>query len=127
VACYYLDTYSKDIPINSLLISLILFFGSIFVIGVLSISYGLIKLLTKKNAEINQINNEIIENTRALARKKEELEKTQTLLKEKNTELQNTLEDFYTLRIAVQKDMELGKVKEENEKIKESLSKLKSK
>lgn len=106
---------------------MILFFGSIFVIGVLSISYGLIKLLTKKNAEINQINNEIIENTRALARKKEELEKTQTLLKEKNTELQNTLEDFYTLRIAVQKDMELGKVKEENEKIKESLSKLKSK
>jgi hypothetical protein len=123
---YYMGSNYKDIPISALLISLILFFGSIFVIGVLSISHELIKLLAKKNVEINQINNEILDNSRALARKKEELEKTQALLKEKNAELQNTLEDFYTFRITMQKDMELGKVKEENEKIKKRLDKLKS-
>jgi hypothetical protein len=120
-----MNLFNGNIPINSLLINLILFFGSIFVIGVLSISYKLILLLTKKTIEISQINNDLTENTKTLAQKKEELEKTQTLLKEKNKELQNTLEDFYALRITMQKDLELGRVKEENEKIKERLDKLK--
>ncbi|MEK6967834.1 MAG: HAMP domain-containing protein [Nanoarchaeota archaeon] len=43
----------------------------------------------------------------------------------KNKELVETLDELYTLRIHLQKDMELGKVIEENSKIKERLDSLK--
>jgi diguanylate cyclase len=125
-AYYYTSLHYGNISISSLLISLILFFGSIFVVGILSISRSLIESLTKKTMETSQINNNLIDNTKMLSQKKEELEKTQTQLKEKNQELENTLEDFYTLRLAMQKDIELGRVKKENEKIKERLDELKT-
>jgi hypothetical protein len=77
---YYLSFYYIDLQISTLLIKYILFFGSIFVIGVLSISYKLIELLTKKTMELSEMNSKLMENTKSLAQKKEEPEVTKTLL-----------------------------------------------
>ncbi|OGF26340.1 hypothetical protein A2303_04055 [Candidatus Falkowbacteria bacterium RIFOXYB2_FULL_47_14] len=46
-------------------------------------------------------------------------------LDEKNKELERTLEDFYTIRLGMQRDLEKGTVSEENKKIRERLDKLK--
>lgn len=124
-AYYFLSTNYPDIPVSSLLISLILFFGAIFVIGILSISYQLIKILTRRTEELNSMNIALTENTNTLKGKHEELIKTRKLLEQKNTELEKTLEDFYTLRIGMQKDIEDNAVKEENKKIKARLENLK--
>jgi predicted PurR-regulated permease PerM len=125
IAFLFLQSNNSNIPISSLLICFILFFGAIFVIGVLSISYQLIKKLTQKTVELNKMNASLSENSNTLASKQEELIKMQGLLKQKNEELNKTLEDFYTIRIGMQKDMEKGKLEEENKMIKERLEKLK--
>jgi hypothetical protein len=80
VGFYYLSFYYIDLQISTLLIKYILFFGSIFVIGVLSISYKLIELLTKKTMELSEMNSKLTENTKSLSQKKEEPEVTKTLL-----------------------------------------------
>ena len=126
ISYYFLNIYSSNIPVSSLLISSILFFGAIFVIGVLSISYKLVKALTQKNTEMQKMNKALSEKSEKLIHKQEELDKTQKLLLEKNTELENTLEDFYTMRLGIQEDMKLGRIEEENKKIKERLDKLKT-
>ena len=108
-----------------MLISFILFFGAVFVITILSISYELVKALTVKSSQIDKTNKDLIANTKDLENKTNELKKTEQLLHEKNKELESTLDDFYVMRMALQKDMELGKVSEENRKIKERLDALK--
>lgn len=126
IAYLFLNTNYGNIPVNSLLISLILFFGAIFVICVLSISYQLINTLLQQSAKLHETNKSLADNTQILTTKQSELEKIQLLLKEKNSELQKTLENFYTLRIGMQKDLEAGKLEAENKKIKERLDELKS-
>ncbi len=54
-----------------------------------------------------------------------ELEEIKKELEKKNKELESTLDDFYTMRIGIQKDLELGRIEEENEKIKRRLDNLK--
>jgi hypothetical protein len=83
---YYLSSYYIDLQISTLLIRFILFFGSIFVIGILSVSYKLIELLTKKTMELSQANGKLAEDSETPTREEEGLEKTQTLLKEKDIE-----------------------------------------
>jgi hypothetical protein len=121
----FLDTNYPDIPVSSLLICLILFFGAIFVVGILSISYQLIKILTQRTEELNQINKTLTGNTNTLKTRQEELVKTREMLEQRNSELEETLDDFYTMRISVQKEIESNKIEEENKKIKERLDNLK--
>lgn len=83
---YYLSSYYIDLQISTLLIRFILFFGSIFVIGILSVSYKLIELLTKKTMELSQANSKLAEDSEIPTQDKEGLEKTQASLKEKNIE-----------------------------------------
>lgn len=53
------------------------------------------------------------------------LESAQQEIQKKNKELGETLEDFYTMRIGIQKDLEAGRIEEENKKIKEKLDNIK--
>lgn len=46
-------------------------------------------------------------------------------MSKKNKELEDTLEEFYTLRIGMANDLKKGQIDEENKKIKERLDKLK--
>jgi hypothetical protein len=117
---------SKVIPLNSLLISLILFFGSVFVIGVLTVSYQLVSVLIQKTKELSLSNKTISENSELLRNKQIDLEKMESILKEKNNELEKTLEDFYTVRLGMEKDIQAGKLEEENKNIKNRLDALKT-
>jgi ABC-type lipoprotein release transport system permease subunit len=125
IAYFFLNTSYSNIPVSSLLISLILFFGAIFVITILSISYGLISALTQRSLEIDQTNTTLTTNAKELEHKQNELKNAQELLRMKNKELVKTLDDFYTMRINIQKDMEAGKLAEENKKIKDRLDTIK--
>lgn len=46
-------------------------------------------------------------------------------LKQANVELEKTLDDFYTVRLGLQKDLELNRVEEENKKIKAKIDNIK--
>lgn len=127
IAYLFLSTDYQYISINSLLIVFILFFGSVFVIGVLLISYQLIESLTHVALDNIQSNMKLSENTHSLEEKQKELEQTKELLEKKNKELENTLEEFYTLRIGVQNDIKSGNIDEENKKIKEKIDALRVK
>jgi len=48
-------------------------------------------------------------------------------LEKKNVELEETLTDFYTMRIGMARDMEKGTVEKENKELKRRLDKLKKK
>jgi predicted PurR-regulated permease PerM len=127
VAYYILNSGYGNIPMSSLLVSLILFFGAIFVIAVLSISYQLFKALTERSSEIDKTNTDLVRNTQELQNKQAELKRAQELLHEKNKELVKMLDDFYMMRVNIQKDIETGKLVEENQKIKERLDTIKGK
>jgi cell shape-determining protein MreC len=124
VVYYFLYTNSSNLPISSFLVSLILFFGAIFVIGVLTISYQLIKTLIQNTDIINQTNKSLSENSENLLKQTKQLEEAHILLKDKNSELKKTLEDFYTLRIEMQKNSESKTLEEENKGIKKKLEEL---
>lgn len=125
IAYFFLISNNGSIPISSMLISLILFFGAVFVITILSITYWLIKALTVRSSQISETNKNLTKNTKDLENRTNELKKIQDMLREKNKELLKTLDDFYTLRIGLQKDVEAAKLSEENKKIKERLDSVK--
>jgi ABC-type transport system involved in multi-copper enzyme maturation permease subunit len=120
----YLTLTQANITGSTMLISLILFFGAIFVIIVLSVSLTLVNSLLLYTQRIDKANKVLEENENVLKQKQTDLEKVQENLKNRNMELEKTLTDFYTLRLGMQKDMEAGKVEEENQKIKQRLDKL---
>ena len=125
IAYFFLSSTVGNIPMSSILICLILFFGAIFVITILSISYQLIKALTLRSSAMDQTNKTLAQSTKDLENRQNELKKAQQLLNDKNKELIKTLDDFYTLRVGLQKDLEAGKIAEENRKIKEKLDAIK--
>jgi len=75
---------------------------------------AMLNVITKFKKDLEKLNLELEEKVK---------EKTSELTK-RNKELEETLEDFYTLRIGLAKDMESGKVVEENKKIKARLDQL---
>jgi nitrate/nitrite-specific signal transduction histidine kinase len=73
----------------------------------------------------DELDKKVEERTNNLKNTTDDLKKTKQELENKNKELEETLEDFYTMRIGMQKDLKLGRVEEENKKIKKRLDKLK--
>ena len=70
------------------------------------------------------LNKKVEERTGDLKNSKNELEKAKKDLEQKNKELEQTLDDFYTMRLTMQKEMEKGQIKKENKNIKKRLDKL---
>ena len=92
------------------------------------ISFG--KGETHRRAEVKSVDEigSLAEEFNVMA---DSLEKSQKELEQKvaqrTKELEDTLEDFYMARIGMQKDLKLGKVKEQNKKIKNRIDNLKGK
>jgi hypothetical protein len=107
------------------LIPSILFFGSVFVVIVLKINGRLIENLEDDSKKLEDINRELSTKNSENINSKIELEKTKTNLEKKNKELLNTLEDFYMLRIGVERDIEKKTFHKENMKIKKKINALK--
>jgi len=73
------------------------------------------------------LNKKVEERTGDLKNSKNELEKAKKELEQKNKELEQTLDDFYTMRLTMQKELEKGQIKKENQEIKKRLDKLRNK
>lgn len=104
--------------INEVLVSIIFFFGAVFVVLVLKANHKLIQDLTKKSLHLMKLNKELKDKTNALKKSKEKHKK-------RSQELEETLDDFYTIRIGIQEQMKEGIFEEENRKIKKRLEKIK--
>jgi two-component system, NtrC family, sensor kinase len=123
---YLLFTTVSPTDVSAQLISAVFFFGALFVVLVLSVNYSLVSGLNEKTVKIQETNTTLTHDAETIQKKEKELEEIKTKLEKKNAELEKVLEDFYTIRIGMQKDVEAGKLEEENKKIKEQLDKLKN-
>jgi methyl-accepting chemotaxis protein len=74
-----------------------------------------------------ELETKVQDRTRYISEKSEELKKSKKELEKKNVELEETLTDFYTMRIGMARDMEKGTVEKENKELKRRLDKLKKK
>src|SRR3989339_7289 len=118
--------YSPVHTTNELLVSVIFFFGAIFVVTVLKINNRLIYDLMRKSADLKKLNSDMENKNRELRNQTEELKSSKQKYKERSMELDKTLEDFYTLRLGMARDIKEKILEEENKKIKERLDKLRS-
>jgi hypothetical protein len=112
-----------DTPIQAFLEKVVGYLG-----GFLMLAMGLL-LWMPKILKLSEVQNELNFSKKKLEKINNELErKVKEKTKEitlKNKELEKTLEDFYTLRIDMEKDLKKDQVKKENKKIKSKLYKLK--
>ena len=106
--------------IHNVLISLIFLFGALFVIIIFKINLRLISIL--KEQRDKQLN--LMDDIQAQNR---ELEDTKRELKKKNQQLEETMEDFYTMRTTISKQMRAGEFEDENQKIRDTIDELKHK
>lgn len=83
------------------------------------------KDLIKEIKEREYAENNLKKNKSTLLKLNKELIEAKSDLKKKNDELRKTMDDFYTIRVRMAKDIEKGKLEEENKKIKEKLDKFK--
>ncbi len=109
------------------LISVIFLFGAIFVIVILNISLYYLKSLMLLNKKISSDNIALKDYYNTLKEKTDQLKKTKNNLLNENRDLEDTLEDFYTLRISMERHLKLDqhKIEKENDNIKNKLSKIK--
>lgn len=101
-------------------LSLILFFEAIFSITNISI-------FTKTVSSYQEINKNLSKSKKEVESKSNDLEKAERKLIKQNKEMEETLEDFYTLRLSMEARLEeesLGKIKKENKEIKKKLEKV---
>src|SRR3989339_673152 len=85
---------------NELLVSVIFFFGAVFVVIDLKIN-----------------NQDLIQKSKALIISEKKY-------KDQTNELEKTLDDFYTMRLGMEKQMKEGTLEEENKKIKDRIDTL---
>jgi len=111
---------SSTANVHDLLICSIFFFGAIFVVTSLNENFKLIYKLAEKSSRLEDLNKE-------LHLKTEELSKSEDGMKKRSAELENTLEDFYTMRLGMEDQVKRGVLAEENKKMKDRLDALKMK
>ncbi len=80
----------------------------------------------RKSADLKKLNSDIENKNLELRRHTEELKSSKQKYKERSMELDKTLDDFYTLRLGMARDIKEKILEEENKKIKERLDKLRS-
>lgn len=118
---FYLTFISEsNLLLNHWTVCIIFFFGAVFVVTLLRISYGLIVELEKRAEKLEELNRSCGINTIELEKRKKEL-------LAKNKELEKALESFYLVRTSFQKDLEAGTLEQENKKIKKRLDTIKNK
>lgn len=117
-----------------LLVSLILLFGSLFVILSLNTSYLAVTDLNKKKKDILELN-EVLKKEKELLKSDEEeiirrnkdLRLAENKLEKRNKELEAVLNDFYTMRTGLASEMEYKNILKENELIKKRLNEIRHK
>lgn len=111
---------------NEILVSVIFFFGAFFVAIVLKINQKLIISLTENTSRLDKLNVELENKNKELQFKTGALKTSEEKFKKRSKELEETLEDFYTIRLSMEEQIRKGTIEEENKKIKERLDKIKN-
>lgn len=109
---------------DEFLVSVVFFFGAIFVLVTLRAYHKLILKLSNESLGLEKLNSEL--ENKNLSHQKEEIKESEEKYKKRFQELLETLDDFYTLRLSVQEKMNKEEVNEENKIIKERLDKIKN-
>ncbi|MCF6277064.1 MAG: hypothetical protein L3J07_04500 [Candidatus Magasanikbacteria bacterium] len=102
------------------------FIENLVPIGLAIASYGIIKwmyALIRKTTELEIKNKKLEEITKKYKVKSKKLVKIEKKIKIQNKKLEQALEDFYELRVSVEKDKK--KIGKENKKIRKRIDKLK--
>jgi hypothetical protein len=110
---------------EDLLVSIIFFFGALFVLIVLRVNQKLLLNITEASEQLEKLNTELENKNKELRKEKDNLLISEEKYKKRSIELSDTLDDFYTMRIVLQEQMDKGTAEAENEKIKDRLDKLK--
>lgn len=110
---------------TNFLVSLLFFFSAFFIMLVLQVSLYLIHSLILKSHELKNLNDDLLKETRSLSSGKHRLERIKKIVEKKNQELEDTLEDFYTLRLDMPDNLKKREFDKENRGIREKLDKLK--
>ncbi|MBU1167567.1 hypothetical protein KKC60_04135 [Patescibacteria group bacterium] len=112
--------------INELLVSAIFFFGAMFVVIVLKVNNKLITKLINNSLRVDKVNKELQRKNKELSHKTDALKISEEKYKARSKELDETLEDFYTIRLGVQEQIEKETIEEENKKVKDRLDEIRS-
>ena len=81
--------------------------------------------LAQNTKRLSGLNRELETKNKELRNKTEALKVSEEKYRDKSKELEETMEDFYTLRLSMEEQIKEGVVEEENRKIKERLDELK--
>lgn len=108
------------------LVSIIFFFGALFVAIVLKVNHKLILNLTTNSINLGKLNKELENKNKKLRQKTDALKTSEEKYKKRSKELEQTLDDFYTMRLSMEEQVRKGVLEAENKKIKERLDKVKS-
>ncbi len=103
---------------NELLISLVFFFGAVFVVVILNVNKKLLLSINEKNTRLEDANKQLTIKTK-------EAESSREKYREKSEELERTLEDYYTARVDAAEQVAKGTFGQISEKLRERLDKLK--
>lgn len=115
----------NNIDSHDISVSVIFLFGAIFVFTILKINLRLIGTIKDHAEKLLFLNNEIKEANDELDKKNKNLKNLQKDLLNKNTELEELLDDFYTIRLSMAEHMKTDEYIEENKKIKKRIDELK--
>jgi len=111
---------------NDVLIPVIFFLNAIFVLTSTVAKKNFSQKIFDKTKNLDEVNSTLKDNYYRLKKQKQTLEKSEKRLTEKTAKLEELMEDFYTLRINMEKESG-DKVKEENQQISKILKTIKGK
>lgn len=126
VFLFYLFRHQNSNSPEDLIVSVVFFLGAVFVVIVLKVNNRLILALTEKSINLQKLNDDLNVKNQELIKKSKALIISEDKYKKQTEELEKTLEDFYTMRIGMEKQMKQGTLEEENRKIKQRFDALKS-
>ncbi len=123
---YFLIRLLDYDAISDILVGFIMLFGAMFVVLILKLNFrstvmlnSYVRKLEGETKRTNEINDRLKKNEKELKGLKNEIE-------QRNIELLETMDDFYTMRISLQEEMKTGTIEKENIKIKKRLDSLKN-
>ncbi|MFH0978175.1 MAG: hypothetical protein V1837_02625 [Candidatus Woesearchaeota archaeon] len=111
---------------SNILVATILATAALFAVFMMKTNLTLIFKLIQKSKALENSNRELTRLTHELKGQQNQLETAKRHLEAKNMELEQTLEDFYTLRVSMGRGLNKSKITKENRKIKRRLDMLKN-
>jgi len=122
---WYLAINMNKIGFIEIVVSLVFFFGAIFVVFIFQINKALLEQINQHTSIMDANNKNLEELNNKLADSLKKLEESKKKYKDKSVELEDALEGVYMLRIKLAEFSGSEDMKKENELIKDKIDELK--